>query len=200
MLRLSEAATAVLLEYDWPGNVRELANVMATAAALCGGGLILPEHLPRRVLERVRPQGLNRGPASQIQVNGVAAGTGGVAGTGGGAGAAIQEPGAATQMDSAASPAVGTPSDAPGGARELTQLSGLATVLDAAAGEAEALLRAGDNVNLEGALEKADGFRDELARRVIKRALSHTLGDRRAAADVLGISVRTLRYLLREKK
>jgi DNA-binding NtrC family response regulator len=42
---LSPAAQARLRGHSWPGNVRELANVLAVAAALADGGLILPEHL-----------------------------------------------------------------------------------------------------------------------------------------------------------
>jgi two-component system response regulator AtoC len=37
--------------YDWPGNVRELRNAMERATLMARGGVILPEHLPRRVQE-----------------------------------------------------------------------------------------------------------------------------------------------------
>ena len=47
--RLSAAAVDGLQRYAWPGNVRELRNAMERAALLCGGELILPEHLPTRV-------------------------------------------------------------------------------------------------------------------------------------------------------
>jgi len=39
----------VLLEYDWSGNVRELENAIKSAAVLCKGDLILPEHLPSSI-------------------------------------------------------------------------------------------------------------------------------------------------------
>ena len=42
---LSPAARTALRAHRWPGNVRELGNVLAVAAALAGGGPILPEHL-----------------------------------------------------------------------------------------------------------------------------------------------------------
>jgi two-component system NtrC family response regulator len=185
-LRLSDAAEGVLLEYDWPGNVRELANVMATAAALCGGGLILPEHLPRRVLERTRPHAAGPNGASTI--------------AGSGPSLAVEEAHIHNEPETGtgAGPEDSTAKSRP--SKELTQLAGLGPVLDGVTAEAEALFRAGETVAFESALLRADGFRDELARRVIKRALAHTLGDRRAAAGALGISVRTLRYLLREKK
>lgn len=50
--RLSPAAADCLEHYTWPGNVRELRNAMERAALLSGGELILPEHLPGRVVSR----------------------------------------------------------------------------------------------------------------------------------------------------
>jgi len=48
--RFSAAATACLTNYRWPGNVRELRNAMERAALLSRGEIVLPEHLPARVL------------------------------------------------------------------------------------------------------------------------------------------------------
>jgi len=45
----------LLLAHDWPGNVRELENVIKSAAVLCRGDVILPEHLPSRLT--LVPQG-----------------------------------------------------------------------------------------------------------------------------------------------
>jgi transcriptional regulator with PAS, ATPase and Fis domain len=47
--RFSSSVADCLQEYAWPGNVRELRNAMERAALLCGGELILPEHLPAKV-------------------------------------------------------------------------------------------------------------------------------------------------------
>ena len=47
--RFSSAVPGHLEAYSWPGNVRELRNAMERAALLCGGELILAEHLPARV-------------------------------------------------------------------------------------------------------------------------------------------------------
>ncbi|MBN2433340.1 MAG: sigma-54-dependent Fis family transcriptional regulator [Acidobacteria bacterium] len=47
--RFSATATTCLTLYDWPGNVRELQNAMERAVLLARGGIILPEHLPRRI-------------------------------------------------------------------------------------------------------------------------------------------------------
>ncbi len=43
---LAAETLAVLKAYAWPGNVRELKAAMTHAAAVCGGGTILPHHLP----------------------------------------------------------------------------------------------------------------------------------------------------------
>jgi DNA-binding NtrC family response regulator len=42
---------AQLEAYPWPGNVRELKNVIQRAVVMCSGDLLLPEHLPRRLLD-----------------------------------------------------------------------------------------------------------------------------------------------------
>jgi nitrogen regulation protein NR(I) len=52
---VDSGAMDLLLAHNWPGNVRELENVIKSAAVLCRGDVILPEHLPSR-LTRV-PQG-----------------------------------------------------------------------------------------------------------------------------------------------
>jgi len=43
---LSPPALGILLNHDFPGNIRELENIIEHASVLCGGGIILPEHLP----------------------------------------------------------------------------------------------------------------------------------------------------------
>jgi nitrogen regulation protein NR(I) len=42
----------ILMAYDWPGNVRELENVIKSAAVICRGDVILPEHLPSRLTKK----------------------------------------------------------------------------------------------------------------------------------------------------
>ena len=44
--RVSDAAIALLEQYDWPGNVRELRNVVERAVLLAEDGVIGPEALP----------------------------------------------------------------------------------------------------------------------------------------------------------
>ena len=46
---LSDEALALLEAYQWPGGVRELANAVRSAAVLCDGDVILPDHLPAAV-------------------------------------------------------------------------------------------------------------------------------------------------------
>jgi DNA-binding NtrC family response regulator len=48
--RFSATVSAGLLSYRWPGNVRELRNAMERAALLSRGEIVLPEHLPARIL------------------------------------------------------------------------------------------------------------------------------------------------------
>jgi DNA-binding NtrC family response regulator len=51
--RFSGHVAAALGRYRWPGNVRELRNAMERAALLSRGEIVLPEHLPARVLAAV---------------------------------------------------------------------------------------------------------------------------------------------------
>ena len=51
--RLSPAVVTSLTLYPWPGNVRELQNAMERAMLMARGGVILPEHLPHRIIEAV---------------------------------------------------------------------------------------------------------------------------------------------------
>jgi DNA-binding NtrC family response regulator len=51
MPSLTPAALAALQAYAWPGNVRELRNVVERAVVLAPGDVILPEHLPPKVLD-----------------------------------------------------------------------------------------------------------------------------------------------------
>jgi DNA-binding NtrC family response regulator len=48
--RFSASVAACLNRYRWPGNVRELRNAMERAALLSRGEIVLPEHLPARIL------------------------------------------------------------------------------------------------------------------------------------------------------
>ncbi len=49
---VSEEAMKILLTYSWPGNVRELENVIQRAVTLSHSGKILPEDLPKGLLQK----------------------------------------------------------------------------------------------------------------------------------------------------
>ena len=53
--RLGKGALAALRAYTYPGNLRELSAVLQHACVLATDGVILPEHLPRRLAERRLP-------------------------------------------------------------------------------------------------------------------------------------------------
>lgn len=55
-LVLSKEAMDYLRAYRFPGNVRELSNVLERAVTFADGSRIRPGHLPRRVLDNVRPR------------------------------------------------------------------------------------------------------------------------------------------------
>jgi two-component system, NtrC family, response regulator HydG len=48
--RFSTTVATGLVRYRWPGNVRELRNAMERAALLSRGEIVMPEHLPARIL------------------------------------------------------------------------------------------------------------------------------------------------------
>jgi two-component system response regulator HydG len=48
--RISPSAQSCMELYDWPGNIREVRNAMERACLMARGEIILPEHLPRRIL------------------------------------------------------------------------------------------------------------------------------------------------------
>ena len=63
-LTLSEDTLNLLMRHTWPGNVRELRNALEHAAAVCGGSVILPQHLPVELRE-----GGNASPSNSIALD-----------------------------------------------------------------------------------------------------------------------------------
>ena len=62
-----------LTTHTWPGNVRELRNVLEWAVITCGGGTIMPEHLPRtfnapvvREQDLIRPADSSDAPRGSV--------------------------------------------------------------------------------------------------------------------------------------
>ncbi|HEX6940242.1 MAG TPA: sigma-54 dependent transcriptional regulator [Longimicrobiales bacterium] len=48
-VRLAPEALAILMEYDWPGNIRELRNLVESMVVLAPGRVIRPEDIPPEV-------------------------------------------------------------------------------------------------------------------------------------------------------
>jgi DNA-binding NtrC family response regulator len=46
---VAEEVLQVLRDYPWPGNVRQLRNAAERAVVMCGGEVLLPQHLPPEV-------------------------------------------------------------------------------------------------------------------------------------------------------
>ena len=60
-LTISHGALHQLQQHTWPGNVRELRNALERAAAVCGGKVLLPQHLPEG-LDVGQPGDVSVGP------------------------------------------------------------------------------------------------------------------------------------------
>ncbi len=165
---LSEAARTWLSSYDFPGNVRELQNLMERAVLLANGRPIEPSHF----LLDPDAWPLFAEDAAPAHAEDSLAG-----------GAALQNLGQAGEL-SAASTMGQT-----GTQGELLSSTG-------ATGDG-----AGGSVGAAGASESFSGAvipLHEMERIMIMKGLEATSGNRTQAADMLGISVRTLRNKLNE--
>jgi DNA-binding NtrC family response regulator len=65
--RFSATVTACLTSYRWPGNVRELRNAMERAALLSRGEIVLPEHLPARIVSQIDAPVVPAADAQQLE-------------------------------------------------------------------------------------------------------------------------------------
>jgi len=50
---MSPECINLLESYHWPGNVREIKNVLHRAVVMCNGEVLLPQHLPKRLISGV---------------------------------------------------------------------------------------------------------------------------------------------------
>ncbi len=74
---LAPEALQILLDYDWPGNVRELRNLIESMVVLAPGSVIRPEDIP----PEIRSGGVSLVPAPHLPVPSVDAGGGRVPGS-----------------------------------------------------------------------------------------------------------------------
>ncbi|MCX6954840.1 MAG: sigma-54 dependent transcriptional regulator [Verrucomicrobia bacterium] len=65
--RFSASVTACLTAYRWPGNVRELRNAMERAALLSRGEIVLPEHLPARIVAQAAAPAIEPADAQRLE-------------------------------------------------------------------------------------------------------------------------------------
>lgn len=51
IMGLSPECISIMESYEWPGNVREIKNIIHRAVVMCAEKVLLPGHLPKRLLE-----------------------------------------------------------------------------------------------------------------------------------------------------
>jgi len=74
-IHLSAQAAEALRAHHWPGNVRELRNAIEHAAIVCGGDLILPQHLPTAVRTATGPDASRLDAAAETYLSDLSTGT-----------------------------------------------------------------------------------------------------------------------------
>ncbi len=185
--KFSQEATEWLLVYDWPGNVRELQNLMERAVLLAAGQDILPAHFlldgdnwPLFGEDDFDDHDANMSELSSPSDAIDGTDTSSLTSDNSLNNAALL--GADGEMD-----ATGNQVDSVD-----VQKAPAGTVLDTQAPVSSQNERAGDE--FLGALMPLH----EVERLMIKKGLAVTSGNRTQAADLLGISVRTLRNKLNE--
>jgi len=62
--RIAAGTEKVLLSHPWPGNVRELRNVIERGSLMAQGEILLPEHLPPRILREAEQRAKGTRPMS----------------------------------------------------------------------------------------------------------------------------------------
>ncbi len=66
-VRISSEAMTVLMRYDWPGNVRELKNLVESMVVLAPGRIIQPQDIPPEIRDARPGRSLNLLPAPAVR-------------------------------------------------------------------------------------------------------------------------------------
>ncbi|MBC7342526.1 MAG: sigma-54-dependent Fis family transcriptional regulator [Clostridia bacterium] len=205
-IRFSPEAMQLMQEYDWPGNVRELANAVAQAVALSENRVIYSRHLPPKISRRklLVPGG---GGGKDYQEEETESGSGQAAE---GLGQSMA-PGA--ELGKLPREGAGETDKGATGAKDAGQAGEAQPLADSHQKALEVLDQAWQSaikaflgsVDLtkgfpfEQLMEKLRKAELEVGKALITQALKECMGDQRAAAQLLGISPRELRYQLRER-
>jgi len=215
-IRFSPEAMQLMQEYDWPGNVRELANAVAQAVALSENRVIYSRHLPPKISRRklLVPGG---GGGKDYQEEETESGSGQPAEGLGQSMAPGAELGKLPRGGAGETDRGATGAEAGGQASGLRPEKTLAGEVQSLADGHQRALEALDqawqsaikaflgSVDLtkgfpfEQLMEKLRKAELEVGKALITQALKECMGDQRAAAQLLGISPRELRYQLRER-
>lgn len=54
IMGISPECISIMEAYEWPGNIREIKNIIHRAVVICTEKVLLPKHLPKRLLESNR--------------------------------------------------------------------------------------------------------------------------------------------------
>jgi len=167
-VKLSPQTRQILLEYDWPGNVRQLRNAMQRVHVLAEG-LAEPDCLPDQILAAFGGELPEPAFDEEPEVDQAPA-------SDEASGGSVSE----SAIPGASQPEVSDPDKVAG--------RGADTVGAAPIGG-----RDGHEIRLDVGTSIADA-----ERRLIERTLAHHDGDKKMAAEVLGVSLRTLYNRLNE--
>lgn len=165
--RLSSVTLHYLQSYRFPGNVRELENMLERALAFSNGEVINVEDLGLKPIVSDADENERADPSGEAEPHAPAGAAAGGAATGSAGGFAASHGGPAAGHGAATHAA-------PGGA---------------AAGDRRPV-----RVSEDGIPESLPDYLDQIERDTIQRALEKTRYNRTAAARLLGITFRALRY------
>jgi DNA-binding NtrC family response regulator/pSer/pThr/pTyr-binding forkhead associated (FHA) protein len=175
---LSREAVQLLRTYAWPGNIRELRNVIERAVLLCTGPRITAEHLPADRMMRARAPS-SSSPSTTLRPS-TAPSSSSSLGT--------LRPAHARPLGN--HPGIGDDDDS--GASTRPAMSRVPPVVARGGGGAVGLVDDAPPTLRRGEIENLKGAVSDLERERITDALRACGGNQTKAAEMLGISRRTL--------